>query len=176
MNGTTSRKVLVPLATLLAAGAVAVGSGATFTSQSANAASTVTSGTLLQTNSKADAQIFGLSNMKPGDVVNGTVEIKNTGTLPGTFTLRETTSANAFDLDMLKLTITTGSTTVYSGNFGGLGDNQLVDLGQYAAGASKTYTFSVALAANAPDTQQNKTASASYEWVATQLAGETTNQ
>ncbi|HET6651826.1 MAG TPA: TasA family protein [Nocardioides sp.] len=176
MNGTTSRKVLVPLATLLAAGAVAVGSGATFSSQSANAASTVTSGTLLQSNSKAGAQIFGLSNLKPGDVVNGSVVIKNTGTLPGTFTLRETSSANAFDADMLKLTITDGAKTLYTGNFGGLADNELVDLGQYAAGASKTYTFSVALDATAPNTQQDRTASASYEWVATQLDGGTTNQ
>lgn len=176
MNGTTSRKVLVPLATLLAAGAVAVGSGATFTSQSANAASTVTSGTLLQSNSKAGAQIFGLSNLKPGDVVNGTVVIKNTGTLPGTFTLRETTSSNAFDPDLLTLTITDGGTELYSGDFGGLEDDELVDLGEYAAGASKTYTFSVALDAEAPNTQQGKTASASYQWVATQLDGQTTNQ
>lgn len=176
MNGTTSRKVLVPLATLLAAGAVAVGSGATFTSQSANAASTVTSGTLLQSNSKAGAQIFGLSNLKPGDVVNGTVVIKNTGTLPGTFTLRETASSNAFDTDLLTLTITDGGTELYSGDFGGLEDDELVDLGEYAAGASKTYTFSVALDAEAPNTQQGKTASASYQWVATQLDGQTTNQ
>jgi spore coat-associated protein N len=176
MNGTTSRKVLVPLATLLAAGAVAVGSGATFTSQSANAASTVTSGTLLQSNSKAGAQIFGLSNLKPGDVVNGTVTIENTGTLPGTFTLRETASANAFAADMLKLTIKDGGTTLYNGDFGGLADDELVALGEYAAGASKTYTFSVALDAAASDTQQAKTASATYEWVATQLGGETFNQ
>jgi spore coat-associated protein N len=176
MNGTTSRKVLVPLATLLAAGAVAVGSGATFTSQSANAASTVTSGTLLQSNSKAGAQIFGLNNLKPGDVVNGTVVIENTGTLPGTFTLRETTSSNAFDAGLLTLTIKDGATTLYNGDFGGLADDDLVDLGRFAAGGSKTYTFSVALDAAAPNSQQGKSATAAYQWVATQLGGETTDQ
>lgn len=181
MNGTTTRKVLVPLATLLAAGTVAVGSGATFTSQTANAASSVTSGTLLQTNSKAGAQIFGLSNLKPGDVVNGTVVIKNTGTLPGTFTLREPSSSNAFGSNgsgksWLKLSIKDGATELYNGDFGGLADDQLVDLGLYAAGASKTYTFSVSLDPAAPNTEQSKAAAATYEWVATQLNGETTNQ
>jgi hypothetical protein len=176
MKGNTSRKVLVPLATLLAAGAVAVGSGATFTSQSANAASTVTSGTLLHSNSKAGAQIFGLSNLKPGDVVNGTVVIENTGSLPGTFTLKETSSSNAFDPGLLTLTIKDGATTLYDGDFGGLADDALVDLGEYAAGASRTYTFTVALDAAAPNTQQGRSASAAYQWVATQLDGETFDQ
>ena len=40
-----SRKILVPLATLAAAGAIAIGSGATFTSTTANTISSVTSGT-----------------------------------------------------------------------------------------------------------------------------------
>jgi hypothetical protein len=176
MNGTTSRKVLVPLATLLAAGAVAVGSGATFTAQSANAASTVTSGTLLHSNSKAGAQIFGLSNLKPGDVVNGSVVIQNTGTLPGTFTLRETASSNGFGAGMLTLTIKDGATTLYDGNFGDLADDAQVALGEFAAGASKTYTFTVALDAAATDSEQGKRATAEYQWVATQLAGQTTNQ
>jgi hypothetical protein len=176
MKGTTSGKVLVPLATLLAAGAVAVGSGATFTSQSANAASTVTSGTLLQSNSKAGAQIFGLSNLKPGDVVNGTVAIENTGTLPGTFTLREASSSNAFDAGLLKLTIKDGLTTLYHGDFGGLGDDELVELGELAGGGTKTYTFTVALDAAAPNSQQGRSATAEYQWVATQLDGNTFDQ
>ncbi|MCW2790898.1 MAG: hypothetical protein JWP56_3201, partial [Aeromicrobium sp.] len=41
-----TKKILLPLATLVAAGAIAVGSGATFTSTSANTISSVTSGTL----------------------------------------------------------------------------------------------------------------------------------
>ena len=77
------RKVLVPLTTVLVAGAVAVGSGATFTSTTDNTISSVTSGTLTHTNSKDRAAIFNLpANLKPGDVVNGTVTITNTGSLP----------------------------------------------------------------------------------------------
>ena len=49
MTSTTNRrKILIPLATLLAAGAVAVGSGATFTSTTMSA-SAVTAGTLVHT-------------------------------------------------------------------------------------------------------------------------------
>ncbi|MBD8608868.1 hypothetical protein IFT73_18580, partial [Aeromicrobium sp. CFBP 8757] len=87
-----TKKILLPLATLVAAGAIAVGSGATFTSTSANTISSVTSGTLTQSNSKANAAIFNLTNIKPGDVVNGSLTIKNTGSLPATFSLTETSS------------------------------------------------------------------------------------
>jgi len=47
-----NRKVLVPLATLLAAGSIAVGSGATFSSTTGNTISAVIAGTLTQSNSK----------------------------------------------------------------------------------------------------------------------------
>src|SRR5690606_16845730 len=58
---TRSKKVLVPLATLLAAGAIAVGSGASFTSTTENTISAVTSGTLEQSNSKDNAAVFNLA-------------------------------------------------------------------------------------------------------------------
>ena len=87
-----AKKVLVPLTVLLAAGALAVGSGATFSSETGNTISTVTSGTLLHTNSKNGAQIFGLTNLKPGDTVNGAVTLTNTGSLPATFSLTEAAS------------------------------------------------------------------------------------
>lgn len=177
---TTSRtkKVLIPLATLLAAGAIAVGSGATFNSETGNTISAVTSGTLKQTNSKADKAIFNLPNMKPGDVVNGSLKITNTGTLPSKFTLTEKNSTNTFDDDYLTLVITNTTTNekVFDGAFGDLADGVKNELGTYAAGEANDYTFTVALAQDAPNSQQNKTATASYTWNAVQLDGETTNQ
>src|SRR4051794_36611993 len=68
------RKALIPLATALAAGAVAIGSGATFTSSS-NGAASFTTGTLTQTNDHA--VVFNAANMKPGDSTTGTVAITN---------------------------------------------------------------------------------------------------
>jgi spore coat-associated protein N len=176
------KKILVPLATLAAAGAVAIGSGATFDSTSANTISSVTSGTLLQSNSKNGAQIFGLTNMKPGDVVNGTVTITNSGSLPATFALTEVASNNAFTanasgVNYLSLSITDAAgATVYNGDFGGLADGVKNPLGDWTAGESRTYTFSVKLAQDAPNSQQNRTAGASYQWDAVQLDAQTFNQ
>jgi len=174
----TRIKVLVPLATLVAAGAVAVGSGATFTSQSGNTISAVTSGTLSQTNSKANSAIFSLTNLKPGDTLNGTLTLTNTGSLPARFSLTERGSVNGFAAAYLNLTVTDVTTgeTVYDGNFGGLADDVATALGTYAAGDAHQYRFTVRLAPETPNSEQGKTASASYRWDAVQLDGETTNQ
>lgn len=174
----TTRKILVPLATLVAAGAVAVGSGATFTSQSSNTLSAVTSGTLTQSNSKADAAIFDLTNLKPGDTLNGSLTLTNTGSLPAAFSLTETSSSNAFTGSYLTLAITNTTTgaSVYSGTFGGLADGVKNDLGDVAPGAANTYVFTVKLAQDAPNSEQGKTAAAAYQWDSVQLDGTTFDQ
>jgi len=173
-----TKKILLPLATLVAAGAIAVGSGATFTSTSANTISSVTAGTLTQSNSKANAAIFDLTNIKPGDVVNGSLTIKNTGSLPATFSLTETASTNTFTGANLTLVITntTAHKVVYSGTFGGLADGIKNDLGLVAPAASNDYTFSVKLDASTPNADQGKTASAAYQWDSIQADATTTNQ
>ena len=83
----TRRKVLVPLATLLVAGAVTVGSGATFTSQTAHSAA-VTSGTLSHTNSQNGLKL-NITGIKPGDTRSGTVTLTNDGNLDSTLALSE---------------------------------------------------------------------------------------
>lgn len=174
----TSVKILLPLATLVAAGAIAVGSGASFTSTTGNTISAVTSGSLQHTNSKDNAAIFNLSNIKPGDTVNGSLTITNTGSLPAAFSLTETSSSNAFDADYLKLVVTntTTGTQIYSGSFGGLTDGAKNALGQVEAGAANTYRFTVTLDQAAPNSQQGKTATAAYSWDSVQLDGATTDQ
>jgi spore coat-associated protein N len=176
MNG--KKKILVPLATLLGAAAIAVGSGATFDSTTANTISSVTTGTLSQTNSKADKAILTLTEMKPGDTVNGSLVISNTGSLPADFSLTETSSTNQFADKNLTLAITNSTTgaSVYNGTFGGLVDGAKSALGAIAPGAAATYTFSVHLDVNADNTQQGKTATAAYRWDSVQQAGSTTNQ
>jgi spore coat-associated protein N len=179
-----NRKVLVPLATLVAAGAVTVGSGATFTSTTDNTTSSVTAGRLEHTNSKNNAAVFTINKIKPGDVVNGKLTITNSGNLPATFTLREPASTNNFGAPAvgaanylhLKITDDTASTTVFDGDFGALGNAELKSLGQIDPGLAHTYTFAVSLDAAASNSQQGLTAGAEYQWVSTQLAGETTEQ
>lgn len=173
-----TRKLLVPLATLVAAGAIAVGSGATFTSTSGNTISAVTAGTLSQSNSKADQAIFNLSNLKPGDTVNGSLTLTNTGSLPAAFSLTEVSSANGFSGSNLSLAIvdTTTGSTVYSGTFGGLTDGAKNELGTWAPGAAHAFKFTVRLSADTLDADQGKSANATFKWDSVQLDGETFNQ
>jgi spore coat-associated protein N len=181
MNTTATsnrRKVLVPLATVLVAGAIAVGSGATFTSSTGNSASAVTAGTLKHTNSKDGRAIFDLTDLKPGDTLNGSLTLKNTGSLPAAFSLTEVSSANTFTGANLTLAITDAATsaTVYNGTFGGLVDGTKTALGTFAPDEAHTYTFTVKLAQDTPNDDQGKTANAVYKWDSVQLDGTTTNQ
>jgi spore coat-associated protein N len=167
----TRRKVLVPLATLLAAGAIAIGSGATFTSTSQNVGSSYTTGTLQQTNSKDNAAVFKLDNLKPGDTLTGTVTITNSGTLPATFKLTESGVTNEF-ADNLSMTVEDASgTSVYDGGFGSLGTKAL-GTDAWSAGEARTYTFAVTLDDDTSNDFQGKAAGATYTWDATQTAGE----
>ena len=174
----TTKMVLLPLATAAAAGALAVGSGATFSSTSGNTASSVTSGTLTQSNSTANAAVLGLSNIKPGDSVYGTVTITNTGSLKSPMSLVESAGANGFtSASLLSETIVdvtnAGSPVqVYSGTFGAAGTKAL---GTFAAGEARIYKFTVTLDAAATNTEQGKTASATYTWNGTQESATATN-
>ncbi len=174
-----NRKILIPLATLLGAGAIAVGSGATFSSTTGNTISAVTAGSLSHTNSKDGQAIFSLTNLKPGDVLNGTLTLKNTGSLAAAFSLTEVSSANTFSGSNLTLDVvdtTNGNTPVYSGTFGGLVDGAKTDLGTWAANESHTFRFTVKLNQDTPNADQGKSANAVYSWSSVQLSGETTNQ
>lgn len=176
MSILTDRKVLVPLATAALAGAIAIGSGADFTSSSQNTASAVTAGTLTQSNSKADAAIFNLTDIKPGDVLNGTVTITNTGSLPAIFTLTEDQLSDEFTAGQLTekiqdVTDPAAPVTVYDDTFGDAGSQPL---GSFAAGEARTYQVTVSLLRTATDAEQGKTASATYTWDATQESGSTT--
>lgn len=79
---TTTSKLLVPLATLVAAGAVAVGSGATFSSEATDSVISATAGDLVHANDR-DGATLSISNLKPGAVETGTITISNTGSLDG---------------------------------------------------------------------------------------------
>lgn len=168
MSITTNRKrkVLVPLATLLGASAVAVGSGASFTSTSAHAVS-VTSGVLSHTNDHTGGTLT-VSNLRPGDTATGTLTITNDGTLDSTLSLQETASTTGFTAGDLTLTISQDGTEVYAGDFGGLADATLLDLGALPVDASTTITYTIALASTAGNEDQGQSASAAYQWVTTQ--------
>src|SRR5262245_8884778 len=80
------RLALGALVTLLLAAGAVVGSGADFSASSANPANTFSSGTL--SIGSSDTAVLSASNLRPGDAPQvGTVDIENTGSLDGDFTL-----------------------------------------------------------------------------------------
>jgi spore coat-associated protein N len=163
------RRLLSALVVLLAATGVAVGSGATFSSRTANAANTFTSGTLLQSNSKDGTSVVTGSNLKPGEAKTGEVTIKNTGTLAGDFVLTESGVQNPFTAGALSVKVddvtdAAAPKNVYTGDMGGLAKKSL---GAFAVGEARTYRFSVTLSKDAGNADQAKTATANYEWDAT---------
>lgn len=161
------RRIVAGLATTLAAVGVAVGSSASFSADSANPANTFTAGTLTHTNSK-DGAILTAGNLKPGDSQTGEVTITNTGTLPGTFTLK-TTSVSGDLLPKLSVVITdtTNGTDVYTGALAQVGNRPLA--GEFPAnGGSRTYRFKVTLAQDADNSFQGKSATAAFAWAEVQ--------
>jgi hypothetical protein len=175
--------VLLTLAVLLVAVSVVIGSGANFTSQSANPSNTFTAGTLTHLNSKNGAAILTATLMKPTDVRNGTVDITNTGDFPGTFTL---TNSNVVDLPLpalsslltvkifeTKVLPTPGAETqIYGGASGALiGVNPNLTLtGAFAVNEKRSYRFEVTFP-NGTALHDNpyklSSMSIEYDWTAT---------
>jgi hypothetical protein len=165
---------------LLAAGAV-VGSGADFTASSANPANTFASGTLTIGNSKEGVAVLSASNLRPGEAAQtGTVDIENTGSLSGTFTLARGTVTNSDTTNPLagKLNVIVvdcgafaGATAPTCGDgddatkyTGTLADMGTTALGSYAAAAKHRYRFSVALDSTAGNAYQGDTSTVEFDF------------
>jgi spore coat-associated protein N len=176
------RTLLLGLGTIGLAAAVTVGSGADFTSQTANANNIFTAGTLTHSNNVAGA-ILTAANMRPGDTASGTVDIKNTGSLSGVFSLAKTVTADSAAVFSNKLTVVItdtgdpacsgtcpGPVQVYSGVVGAMGTQAL---GTFAAGATHRYSFVVtfpntgAAGAGADNAYQGASTTVTYTWTAT---------
>ena len=161
------KRIIAGLATTLAALGVAVGSGASFTSQTANPSNTFASGIFTHSNTLNGTAIVTGSNMKPGDVKTGEVTIKNTGTIAGTFKVTESNVTNGFTNNNLQLKIDdlTGGSQVYAGPLGGAG---AITLESYDPGEAHTYRYTVTFKDTADNNDQGKNASADYTWTAIQ--------
>jgi spore coat-associated protein N len=168
------------LTLLLAAGAV-VGSGADFTATSANPANTFASGTLTIGNSKAGVAVLSASNLRPGEAAQtGDVDIENTGSLSGTFTLARGTVTNSDTGNPLagKLNLTVVDCGTYSGGTpptcgdgddvskysGTIANMTTTALGSYAAGAKHRYRFSVALDGTAGNAYQGDSSTVEFNF------------
>jgi hypothetical protein len=176
------RLALGALVTLLLAAGAVVGSGADFTASSANPSNTFAAGTLSILNGKEATSVLTASNMRPADPAQvGTVDIQNTGSLSGAFTLVRGTLTNTDGTNPLaaKLNVVvtdcgvwTNASTAnacgdgddvqkYSGTLAAMGTT---NLGTFAAGAKHTYKFAVSLDSSADNAYQGDSATAEFDF------------
>jgi spore coat-associated protein N len=168
------RKVLLAFGGLMPAAALAVGSGANVNSTIANPSNVFTAGTISQSNSKAGAAILTASNIVPGNSATGTVDIKNTRSASGTFTLTHTTPVDTPASPALsgKLTMTIvdqtdptcatttpvcAGTTLYTGTIAG--QPASIALGAFPAGTTHRYLYTMTFpSAHRPPTTPTRVA------------------
>ncbi|MEA2428734.1 MAG: hypothetical protein QOF37_2362 [Thermoleophilaceae bacterium] len=182
------KRTIVALATGLAAVGVAVGSGADFSAQSANPSNTFSAGSLTMDDSRAGAAIFSPSNMKPGaPPETGTVDIANTGSIAGTFSLSRdrlastdtgTPNPTAF-ADKVNLTVVDCGTgdapacgnaddvTVYDNATLAAMDGSIA-LGTFAPGEKHRFRFAAQLDSSTGDEYEGDSAAARFVWDAIQ--------
>jgi spore coat-associated protein N len=178
------RKVLLAFGGLMVAAALAVGSGANFNSTSANPSNVFTAGTISHSNSKASAAILTASNIVPGNTATGTVDIKNTGSASGTFTLTHTTPVDTPVSPGLskKLTLSIvdqgdpacvtacpAFVTLYTGTI--FAQPASIALGAFPAGATHRYvyteTFPDGGTGGADNVYQSASTTVDYNWFST---------
>lgn len=178
------RRVLVAMGALIVAAAVAIGSGANFNSTSANPSNVFSEGTIAHSNSKANAAILTASNIVPGAAQTGTVDIKNTGSATGTFTVTHTNPLDTPPSPALsqKLTLTIQdlgdpacssgcppAVQVYAGTIYEMPSS--IALATYAPGATHRYQFTVTFpdggSGGADNAYQNTSTSTEYDWEST---------
>ncbi len=173
-------RALGALGALIAAVAVAVGSSASFTASSANPSNTFAAGTLTQSNSKDNQAILTAANLKPGGPgASGQVDIENSGSLEGTFSLSRsaltnTDSANPLAEKINLVVVDCGDfasgtpvcqpsdALIYKGTLAGFTGSAA--LGTFAAGEKHRYEFSAALDSSAGNQYQGDGAEATFQW------------
>ena len=178
------RKVLLAFGGLMVAAALAVGSGANFNSTSANPSNVFAAGTISHSNSKANAAILTASNMVPGGSATGTVDIKNTGSDTGTFTLTHLTPVDTPTSPGLskKLTVTVqdlgdptcvsscpAAVQLYTGTIFAM--PATIALGTYIPAATHRYQFTVNFpdggTGGADNAYQGASTTVEYDWSST---------
>jgi hypothetical protein len=173
------RRALLALAALTASVAVAVGSSASFSASSANPSNTFAAGTLTILNSKEGFAVLTASGMKPGDpATTGTVDVQNTGSLSGAFTLAKSGIVDSDGVNPMSAkldlvvkdcgdfssgvpTCDVGDPVKYTGTISAMGT---VALGTFAASEKHRYEFAVTFNSSATNAYQGDTSSVQFDW------------
>jgi len=178
------RRTLGALATVLAAGSLTAASGADFTAESASPLNTFSAGTLTISNSNAGAAVLSAAGMRPGSpAVSGTVDIANTGSLSGAFTLtrsapQDSDSANPLSARLRVVVRDCGAFTGSTAPACGAGAGTLVydgtlaamtgakALGTFAGGEKHRFRFETSLDGAAGNEYQGDSSQTEFTWTA----------
>jgi spore coat-associated protein N len=163
-------RLAIALLLILLAAMVAVGSTAVFTSGHANPHNTFSSGKLEVTGD--DAAILTADRMVPGDSVDGTGTVQNTGSVPGAFglassDLEDSPGPSGGRLsEVLRLQIVEpgpSPQTIYDGRFDSMSRR---DLGSWGPGEEHTYDFKVTFPEGGAgdNAYQGSSASITFTW------------
>ena len=177
------RRTLAALATVLVAVGITAASGADFTATSANADTTFATGTLTIANSRAALTVMSsTSDMRPGDPARtGTVDITNSGSLSGVFTLQRGTVSDSDSTNLLSTkldlvvkdcgdfasgtpTCDPGDQVKYTGTVAAM--SSAVGLGTFAAAEKHRYEFSVSVNTSAGNAFQGDNSVVPFTWAA----------
>jgi hypothetical protein len=153
------------LAGIVIISAFLVGTGAVFTSTSANPANIFSAGNLHHVNGKDGSAILTADKMKPGDTATGTVVITNDGDLGGKFTLSTSNLTGELAQALrVKIEDQTAHSTLYNGPISAVPS---LDAGTFAAGEAHTYLFTVTFpdqGAAIDNTYKGKSMSIDFNW------------
>jgi hypothetical protein len=197
-SGRRPKRVLGALALGLCAVGLAVGSGADFSARTANPSNVFSAGSLSMQNSKDGTAILNAAGMKPGaPPKTGVVDIQNTGSVSGRFTLSRDELTNTdvnndnpiqFAAKVVVGVVDCGKFATTNGPYGPVditptcGDqddhtlslgplsiqNAPIELGDYDAGEKHRYEFEASLDQSAGNEFAGDSSSARYEFDAKQ--------
>jgi spore coat-associated protein N len=175
------RPLLVPVIALLAFASVAVADRGGRGGDPVATASDAT-GSLSISNSRAGGAILSAAGLAPGRSTSGEVTIRNSGTVPGGFSLALSGIAEApgpgggllSQRVQLVVVDLMAPRTVYAGPFGALGSR---DLGPFGPGEARTYRFTATLPDGGPpsgklggdNAYQGAGVRGTYVWTAREL-------
>jgi spore coat-associated protein N len=168
------------LAGMALAGLVLIGltatadkTSASFTATSTNPGNNADSATISMSNNKPNAgDLVNVTNLVPGDTMNRTVTITNTGNAGFTYVGSISATANTLlwsDVtNGLQVTVKRGATVLYTGALKNLA---IPASGTIAAAGTDTLTFDFTFPTSAGNTFQALTQDFTITYTATQLAG-----
>jgi hypothetical protein len=157
MKISISRKLAVSVVVVVVGAAMAAFSGMSWSQASESQAG-------VQLVADEHLATLTVADIQPGDAVSRLVTINNSGAGPARLSFTEQGDAADYRDGQLQLSVDTGGTPIYAGQFGAMAD-LTQDMGLVGAGESVTFRFTVSL----PDEVTylgpgRETATASYAW------------